>query len=310
MSPQQWTTSRFSVHLGMILGRTLPARFGYRLVDCCAGPLSRWHNLSLVQSVAINQQGIHQDSLSPTLLRQAIEAVFRQAGRSFIDLYDSLKSPAALQQKIVENTALERLLEFSHNRRSGAFIVVPHLSSFDLMLLAAAARGFKAKVLTFGKPTGGYLLQNRIRALSGLEILPLSPATQRRAIRALQQGELVLTAIDRPIPNQPRTLNFFGRPSPLPDGHVRMALKANVPILVAAVHTNLKGRYELDLSRPLEMLRNADPLTEIRQNAERILRRIEILIRNHPCQWQMFYPAWQQPSDRIPRILADPERAA
>ncbi|MCD6582335.1 MAG: lysophospholipid acyltransferase family protein [Desulfuromusa sp.] len=292
MNSQGLLNSRFSVSLGMAVGQNTPTAVSYPLVRFAARRLALQKRLPLVQSVSSNQQVVHGGELTPRDLQKAVEGVFSYTGRCFIDLYRNFKNPAALQRKILENEDLERLITLSRDEKFGAFLVVPHLSSFDLMLLAAAARGFKAKVLTIGNPTEGYKLQNNIRKNSGLDILPVSRRAHIQAINTLRNGGFVLAGIDRPIPGQKRTLSFFGKPSLLPDGHIRMALKADVPVMVAAVHMNEDGRYQLSLSEPITMIRMADPIDEIRNNAENILQKIETHIRSHPTQWQMYYPVW------------------
>jgi len=292
MNVQAFLNSKLGVGLGFTIMRSIPAPISYPMVNFFAKQLARMENLSLVQSVRKNQLIIHNGRLSSTDLQKAITDVFVYAGRCLVDFYRTLKDPAALQGKILKNEALERLIRLSRDKHFGAFLVVPHMSSFDLMLLAAAALGFEAKVLTFGKPTGGYKLQNDIRATSGLEIMPVSRDVHEKSIDVMRKGGFVLTAIDRPISRLKRKLNFFGRPSPLPAGHIRMALKADVPILVAAVHMNHDGLYQLSLSDPIPMIHMSDPDEEIRCNAEKILQIIEDYIRSHPAQWQMYYPVW------------------
>ncbi len=292
MNFQSITNSKFGVRLGLELGQRLPTVASYPLVNFIAGRLARLENLSLVQSVRNNQQVINNGQLTPCDLNKIVTEVFTYAGRCLIDFYSGLKSPAELQKKVLKNEALERLIMLSQNKDFGAFLVMPHMSSFDLLFMAAAAQGFKTKVLTFGKPTSGYKLQNELRATSGLEIMPVSRQAHAKSIETLRNGGFILTAIDRPMPKQNRRLNFFGRPSPLPAGHIRMALEADVPILVAAVHMNKDGLYQLSLSKPIPMIRMADPTKEIRWNAENILHIIEGYIRSHPSQWQMYYPVW------------------
>ncbi|MEA3544632.1 MAG: lysophospholipid acyltransferase family protein [Thermodesulfobacteriota bacterium] len=292
MNLQTLLNSRFSIALGMAVGRNIPTTASYPLVRFVARRLAQQERLSVVQTVSSNQQVVHCGELTPRDLKKIVEDVFSNAGRCFIDLYRNYKNPAALQRKIVENEDLQKLITLSQDKDFGAFVVVPHLSSFDLMLLAAAARGFKAKVLTIGAPTDGYKLQNDIRATSGLEILPVSRRAHIQVIDTLRNGGFVVSGIDRPIPKQPRTLNFFDKPSPLPDGHIRMALKANVPIMVAAVHMTEDGCYQLSLSDPIPMIRMSDPVEEVCYNAENILKKIEDHIRCHPSQWLMYYPVW------------------
>ena len=249
-------------------------------------------NLSLVQSVQQNQQMIYKGLLTPGDLHKAVKKVLISSGRCFVDFYRNVKSPAALQSKVLKNQAFERLIKLSQDKNFGAFLVMPHMSSFDLLFMAAATQGFRTKVLTIGKPTGGYKLQNDIRATSGLEIMPISQKAHEKSIDVMRNGGFILTAVDRPMPRQKRYLNFFGHPSPLPVGHVKMALIANVPILVAAVHMNKEGLYELSLSKPIHMIKMPDPAEELRCNAEIILKQIENYILSHPSQWQMYYPVW------------------
>ncbi|WP_457552254.1 lysophospholipid acyltransferase family protein [Desulfobacula sp.] len=292
MKFQSVLNSKIGVGLGFTILRSTPTSISYPLVIFFAKQLARMKNLSLVQSVQRNQQVIHNGRLSSKELQKAVTNVFVYAGRCFIDFYRALKNPDALQEKVLKNEAFERLIRLSRDKNFGAFLVVPHMSSFDLMLLAAADLGFEAKVLTFGNPTGGYKLQNDIRAISGLEIMPVSREVLTKSIDVLRKGGFVLTAIDRPISHQRRQLNFFGQPSPLPAGHIRMAIKADVPVLVAAVHMNPDGFYQLSLSDPISMVHMLDPVEKIRHNAEKILQIIEGYIRSHPSQWQMYYPVW------------------
>jgi lauroyl/myristoyl acyltransferase len=306
MSLQALVNSYFGVGFGLAVGQTVPVSMGYSLVNFLAGRLSRWDSLPLIQTIQHNQQMIHGDGLGHRARRLAVEEVLRYTGRSFVDLYQNFSRPEKLQKKIKIDADIERLIHLSRDRRFGAVVVVPHMGSFDLMLLAGARLGFKSKVLTFGQPNRGYQLQNEIRAMSGLDIMPVSRRAHISALQALRQGGFVLTAVDRPLPGRVPRLSFFGRPSALPDGHIRMAMKADVPLLAAAVHMNRDGLYELRLSEPLVMKRTSDYARDVTQNAETVLRILEGYIRAHPTQWQMFYPVW--PSARPAQIYHGPSR--
>lgn len=292
MSLQALVNSCFGVGFGLAVAHTVPASIGYSLVNLLANRLSHWESMSLMRTIQHNQQMIHAKGLDRRARRLAVEEVLRYTGRSFVDLYRNFSSPEKLRQKIKVNADMERLIRLSQDRTFGAFVVVPHMGSFDLMLLAGACLGFKSKVLTFSQPNWGYQLQNEIRAMSGLDIMPVSRRANMSALQALQRGGFVLTAVDRPLPGRAPRLNFFDRPSALPDGHIRMALKADVPLLAAAVHMNRDGLYELRLSEPLVMNRTSDRARDVKQNAETVLRVLEGYIRAHPTQWQMFYPVW------------------
>lgn len=272
----------------------MPPALSYPLANFLAKLLARQKNLPLVQSVRSNQQAIHGGQLTSRELQNKVEEVFAYAGRCLADLYHTLKNPAAMQKKIAKNQDFQRLITMSRDKNLGAFFVVPHMSSFDIILLAAAAKGLQGKVLTFGNPSGGYKLQNDIRATSGLEIMPVNKKSNAKSIEALRKGDFIITAIDRPIQKLRQKLNFFGKPAPLPAGYIHMAIEANVPVIVGAVHMNKEGLYQLSLSEPIQMIQMADSKKAIRVNAENILQRVEGHILSHPSQWQMYYPVWPE----------------
>jgi KDO2-lipid IV(A) lauroyltransferase len=186
------------------------------------------------------------------------------------------------------------MVAMSQDPKFGAFLVAPHLSNFDLILIANAFRGLHGQVLVYGQPTGGYDIQNQIRASTKLEITPVSEDTHQRAIENMKSGGFVITAVDRPIRSKAHRLEFFERPSPLPAGHIRMALEADVPVLVAAAFMRDDGYYDLELSEPIPMEPHPDPAVEIKHNGETVLRVIEGFIRKRPGQWLMYYPVWPE----------------
>lgn len=289
---QRFFNSSFGVNFGLALGRLLPPKLGYHLSAFGAKFLARRSDSPMVKAIRANQRVIRGKGTPPDEIDQAVDEVLIHAGRCFVDLYHNLQNPAGLKQLAPLNPGLEQLIAWSHDDTFGAFIVAPHLSNFDLVLLAAAYRGLKAQVLTYGSPTGGYKIQNDIRTQTGLNITPVSPEVHQQAIENMRHGGFVVTAIDRPIRSKAHYLNFFGQPSPLPAGHIHMALEAEVPIIVVAVETQTDELYHVHISDPIKLVRHADPDEEVRINGEAVLQVIEGHIRRNPGQWLMYYPAW------------------
>jgi KDO2-lipid IV(A) lauroyltransferase len=224
----------------------------------------------------------------------ATRDVFRHAGRCFVDLYSSLHNPDKIKKKVSCGTPMDDLIKNSQEKSFGAFVVAPHLSNFDLCILAIGYNGLRAQILTYGQPTGGYQIQNKIRLQTGLDIIPVNQGVHEKAVEYMRNGGLVITGVDRPIQRKTHKLSFFNRPSPLPAGHIRMALQAEVPILVASASMDGEGQYHIHLSEPIHLQRKNDPKVEIRLNGERVLTVIEDRIRKNPGQWLMFYPAWPE----------------
>ena len=272
----------------------MPPNIGYRLAVSTAKILAKQKESKMVKAVRINQWVVRGEKLSSEKLDQAVIDVFSHSGRCFIDLYKNMQSPERIKARVLDSPEAQELCRQSQNRELGAFIVAPHVSNFDLALLSLAYRGLHAQVLTYGQPTGGYEIQNEIRASTGLDITPVSPEVHEKAIENMRTGGFVITAVDRPIRSKAHYLNFFGRPSPLPAGHIRMALKANAPIIVASALMDNDEDYHIQFSDPIPMQRHDDPETEIRINGEAVLQVIEERIRANPGQWLMFYPAWPE----------------
>lgn len=255
----------------------------------------------MVQAVRLNQWVIRGRISSSDELDQAARAVFRHAGRCLIDLYHNLSDPVRIREFFRETPEIRGLVERSRKREKGAFLVTIHLSNFDLALLSLGQRGLDAQVLSYGEPTGGYQIQNQLRAQANLKITPINSQTLHEAIRRMRNGGTVITGIDRPIDRQNVRLSFFGRPALLPTGHVRMALAADVPVILAVSSMRPNGEYQLFISDPLPMQRLSDPKEEIRVNAEAILKIVEDYIRQNPEQWLMYYPVWPELLDELNR---------
>lgn len=286
------TNSRFSVNFTLWLGRSFPLEVSYQAANFFAKVFAKRKTAAMVKAVRANQWVIRGEQSSPEELDQAVLGVFQHAGRCFADLYHSMNSPEKIMSSVTLSDACRDLITQSQENDTGAFLAAAHVSNFDLALLALAHYGLQGQVLTYGQPTGGYEIQNDLRARTGLDITPVGEETQRKAIERMSNGGIVATAVDRPIRNKAHTLRFFGHASPLPAGHIRMAIAANVPVIPIAAHMTSDGNYRVEIGDPIEMVPDDNPDEAIRINAEEVLLALENFIRTNPEQWLMYYPAW------------------
>lgn len=280
------------VRIGFAIGKTLPPKLGYMISDWIAALLSHQRSSSLACVVRQNQYVVRNYPKNKRELDNAVKEVFTHAGHCFIDLYHSLGSQDRVLALVSDDEASREFIKLSKDPSFGAFIAVPHISNFDLCLQALAYRGVEGQVLTFDQPTGGYEIQNKIRAQTGLVISPISRSVIIQAIKRMQRGGFVFTGVDRPVQPSDINLQFFGRPSLLPTGYTRMAKIAGVPIIVASAFMDEKGSYHIHYSNPIPIQPHNNPDTEIQINGEAILKVIETRIRENPGQWLMYYPVW------------------
>jgi len=301
MELQTIATSRYGVGFAFTLARALPPKLGYRVADALADFLTLFRRSIIVRSARLNQWVVHNMALSAQEIDEAMHAVLRHAGRCAYDLYRHINDSEALLSMIEFDESVHRLIRESQTNNAGYVVVGPHLSNFDLGIKAAGIAGAHAQILAITSPTSGYIWQNRMRAAPHVDVTPISPKALYKAYERLKRGGVVVTGVDRPVPGKAEMLTFFGHPAPLPTGHVRLAMKAKVPIRVVATRMDENGKYHLTVSERIPMRDTGNRQADIRENAQRVLEVVERYIRLAPLQWTMFHPVWPHLLDKVPR---------
>ncbi len=299
MDLQNSMNSRFGVGLALAVGQITPEFIGYRLALGLADVISSRRNSRIVRTVRANQYVVAGGKLSRKQLDQAVRLTFRHAARSIYDHYHHIYNRVRLLEMVTFSPEFERVSPRLLGGKAGTLLVTPHLSNFDMVGRALAYNGYRIQVLSFPDPQGGYQAQNQLRSVGGFYFTPISVSALRRAADTLLQGGTVLTGLDRPEKDPKYRLEFFGRLAPLPVGHIRLALKTRVPIVVVAAQMQPDGTYCLLASDPIDMQEYPDPVEEITRNAETVLRVVERWIRQTPHQWLMFYPVWPEVINEI-----------
>jgi lauroyl/myristoyl acyltransferase len=300
LDPQAIINSRLGVGLALGLGRNIPPGAGYRLAEFVADTIADRADWKMVQAVRANQWVVSGGKLSPERLNHAVQATLRNTGHSIYDLYHYIHDVEALHGLIEFDPTSLRFIERSQREEDGLVLVGVHLCGFDLALQAASLHGLKAMAITLPDLNGGYQWQFEMRKRVGLEIEVASVATLHQAIHRLQEGGTVLTGLDRPFPGLKHQPRFFGRPASIPIHHVRLALKAKVPVVVGSCVLQPDGTYKFLISEDIHMETHPDKEVELLTNAETVLQAAEEIIFQAPHQWAMFYPVWPEVLEQIP----------
>jgi len=265
-------------------------------------PLSRWGGLwfasqrndPMVRAVRANQRVIGGERLSEEEIDQRVRAVFVHGGRCMYDYYHLLSRPEKMLQKVAFSPELEQAYQGWLKNRHGVVVVGPHMSNFDLVMRAMAYRGLKIQVLSYPAPPESYQIQNALRQETGLEVTPFSPGSMRQAITRLQEGGIVITGMDRPGNDTRYHPWFFERPSAATVAYIRLALKAQVPVVVLGNQMRPDGVCYVQVSEPVHMRPYPDLETEVVRNAETALEWASKFICDAPEQWLMYYPVWPE----------------
>ena len=300
MDLQKVANSRQAMILALGIARAVPPRVGYAIGDIVSGWIASRRATPMVRAIRLNQWVASDMSLTSEQLDARVHEVLRHAACTIYDLYHQIRNKANII-KNVEYTP--KTIDFVNNTKdgvNGGMVAGLHMSNFDLGFCSLALNGLKMQVLSYANPGGGYQYQNQIREEMGLEMTPIDAIALRKASTRLTTGGLVVTGVERPDPNLKHMYNFFGYPARLPDGHVRLALRADVPLFPIHVRMQKNGKYLIDVDGPYPLLHHPDREQEITINVEKILATFETWIRQTPQQWLMYYPVWPQLMDQMP----------
>lgn len=298
---QHMINSPMVVSLVSLLARVLPPVLGYPLCDLIADRIVRRRDSKVVQAIRLNQWVARGESLQKAALDRVVRETLRNNARTIYDLYHYNQNPKAIGQLICLNPAARALLERPEFDERGLVIAGLHLSNFDFVLQSASRRGWKGMVLTIPDPQGGRRIEYEMRKKTGMNLVPASVSTLRQAVKHLEKGGIVLTGLDRPMPDVKFYPKFFGRPACLPTHYAYIASKARVPVVIMATIQHADGKYHIINSEPIEIERDPEHMTESLRNAENVLRRAEDFIRLAPAQWNMPLPVWPELMERVPR---------
>ncbi len=243
---------------------------------------------------------VHGADLEKAALDKVVWETFRNNARNLYDLYHYTQRPEAAHRLIRLDSVARGLVERPEFGDQGLVIVGLHLSNFDLALQYICRQGFKPMILTISDPQGGRRVEYEMRRRTGMNLVPASISALRQAVKHLERGGIVLTGMDRPVPNPKYCPRFFGRAAPLPIHSIYLASKARVPVVIMAAIQQADGKYHVMTSEPIEMEHDLDNTTGNLRNAEKVLRRAEDFIRLAPQQWNMFLPVWSDLLEKIP----------
>jgi lauroyl/myristoyl acyltransferase len=138
----------------------------------------------------------------------------------------------------------------------------------------------------------GFVFMNKLRAFQERGMVqPTGTGTLRHALHILRDGGIVVTGADRPIKGQGTVVEFFGRPTLLPDGPVRLALHTGAALFLAVCRRE-EDKYHLGFF-PIELVPTGDDEADVQAGVQRLAQAMEPPVRAHPEQWHLLIRLWE-----------------
>ena len=291
---QDFISSKPMTRLGIVIGRHMPRRMGYGLARIAAGIIAG-RKPEVYWTVRANLRQILGPEADDVTLHRMTHQVFFHAGQTYYDFFHAIGQPKEVLAEAVPIP--DEILAFARSetaRGQGVLVLAAHMSNFDLLGLSMGVQGLPIQMLSLANPQAGFHLLNYLRATAGFEVTPITPQSLRAAIRRLKSGGIVLTGVDRPIPEDRELVEFFGRPAYLPVGPVRLALMTGALVIMASCYYEPDEGYGLEVTEPLEMIRTGDRRRDLMTNVRRVVDILEQHVRARPEQWMMFHPVWPE----------------
>jgi lauroyl/myristoyl acyltransferase len=292
MRLQDFISSKPMTQLGIVIGQHTPRWVGYGLARIAAGVIAR-RKPEVYWTVHANLRQILGPAADDVTLHRMTYQVFFHAGQTYYDFFHLIGQPKEVLAEAVRIP--EEIVAFVRSetaRGRGVLVLAAHISNFDLLGLSIGAQGLPIQMLSLANPQAGFHLLNYLRAKAGFEVTPITPQSLRAAIRRLKSGGIVLTGVDRPIPEDRELVEFFGRPAFLPVGPVRLALMTGALVIMGSCYYEPGKGYGLKVTEPFEMIRAGDRKRDLMTNVRRVADVLEEHVRARPEQWMMFHPFW------------------
>lgn len=276
---------------GIRLAQATPPRLGYALANWAAAAIAAVRP-AIYRTVQTNLRQVLGPHTDPTRLAAIARAVFVHAARFNYEFFHAIDySPAQLLQTIHIPTDMATAIAENSAQGRGTLLLGTHMGNFNLGLLGLSACGLEIQALSLANPNQGFVLLNRLRARGGMELTPITPQSLRQAIARLKRGGIVMTAFDRPIPEERHLVTFFGQPAYFAPGPARLAVLAQAGVIMGSCHYDPDAGHVLH-AQPVDMVYTGDRRHDLDVAVTRMAQVLEGYVRQRPEQWMMFYPFW------------------
>lgn len=217
---------------------------------------------------------------------------FRNHSKAYADLMLLPRTRVESMRDKLKVSGWEHL-EAARGHGKGVMVVSAHMGSWEVVAAIWAAT--IAPVSLFAEelePHELYAWYRDTRARVGISVLPINFGGLRKVTQALQDQEMVITAIDRDIIGTGQVMPFFGRPARIPLGPAAIALRLGTPVFPVCVYRLPDDTYMAEGAPPVIAQPTGDHRADSIAVTQQVLHHIEGFIRRHPEQWHVPHRIW------------------
>jgi len=132
-----------------------------------------------------------------------------------------------------------------------------------------------------------------LRMSKGLKLIPVD-GPMLELVRTLRRGGVAGVAGDRDVTGHGITVDFFGAPARLPDGHVHLAMRMNAPLILGFSRRLGYDSYEARFWPHFVIPQTGSEEERLAAGMDYVVKGLEEAIGQHPEQWAVTVPIWGQ----------------
>jgi lauroyl/myristoyl acyltransferase len=217
--------------------------------------------------------------------------MFRNFAKYLVDFFRFEKLD---KEYIKKNIRIENVDNFDKAllKGKGVIILSAHIGNWELGAVVVALLGYPlwAVVLPHkDKSVNNFF--NFQRQSKGVGIIQLGKAV-RQSLNILKENKVLALVGDRDFTEKGIIMDFFGRPTFLPEGPAAFCLKTGASIVPGFMLRNKDDSFTLKIEKPIDFNPTGDKEKDMREIISKYIVIFEDYIRKYPDQWYMFRTFW------------------
>lgn len=173
-------------------------------------------------------------------------------------------------------------LKNAHKNKTGGFVCSAHLGNWELAVSQPLFDDFYLNPV-YRRANNPWLDKLMFQRRTGI-LIPKGITGARKMMKVLRNKGFIVMLCDQKL-REGISVPLFGKPAMTPTAIAVMALKFNVPIIMARSIRQPDGSFLMDVSKPLPMPKTSDTDKAVFEIMKTINTILENWIRETPEQW-------------------------
>jgi len=279
------------------LAPRIPPHIGYPLLSLMGG-LVHCLNRRARANVRSNLRHVLGPDAPQDRVNQLSRATFSHVAYNYYCLFRLPTLTAAQVDSMVHVHGWENV-EAALSLGKGVVMTSAHFGNIEVVLYAMLVRGVSMTIPAERvEPPELFEYLTKLRTSTGLNLIPVDgPMTD--LFRTLRRGGVAGIAADRNITGDGTVVDFFGAPTLLPDGHVRLAMHTGTPLILGFSQRLHRDSYEARFWPHFRIPEEGSDQERLAAGMAYIVNGLEEAIDTCPEQWTITARIWDKPVETV-----------